>query len=232
MRVACRSGTRDHDYLYLYQIIQSDCSMPPMYRVLYVDDEPALLDITKRFLEKTGLFSVDCVLSGSEALGRIAAGHYDAVVADYQMPGMNGITLLKKVRETDTSLPFILFTGKGREEIVIEAINSGVDFYVQKGGGAEAQYADLSNKIKIAIDRQNAVNVLRDSEQRLSDIINFLPDSTFVINRSGQVIAWNRAIEEMTGIAAGEMLGKGEYQVRDPVLWHPAEDPYRPDLRT
>ncbi|MGD0081298.1 MAG: PAS domain S-box protein [Methanoregula sp.] len=187
-----------------------------MYRVLYVDDEPALLDITKRFLEKTGLFSVDCVLSGSEALGRIAAGHYDAVVADYQMPGMNGITLLKKVRETDTSLPFILFTGKGREEIVIEAINSGVDFYVQKGGGAEAQYADLSNKIKIAVERQNAVNVLRDSEQRLSDIINFLPDSTFVINRSGQVIAWNRAIEEMTGIAAGEMLGKGEYEYAIP----------------
>jgi len=187
-----------------------------MYRVLYVDDEPALLDITKRFLEKTGLFSVDCVLSGSEALGRIAAGHYDAVIADYQMPGMNGITLLKKVRETDTSLPFILFTGKGREEIVIEAINSGVDFYVQKGGGAEAQYADLSNKIKIAVERQNAVNVLRDSEQRLSDIINFLPDSTFVINRSGQVIAWNRAIEEMTGIAAGEMLGKGEYEYAIP----------------
>ena len=88
---------------------------------------------------RPGFFLSTAYLSGSEALGRIAAGHYDAVVADYQMPGMNGITLLKKVRETDTSLPFILFTGKGREEIVIEAINSGVDFYVQKGGGAEAQ---------------------------------------------------------------------------------------------
>ena len=51
-----------------------------------------------------------------------------------------------------------------------------------------------------------------ESQRRLADIINFLPDATFVIDESGSVIAWNRAIEEMTGIAAHQMLGKCSYE--------------------
>ncbi len=51
---------------------------------------------------------------------------------------------------------------------------------------------------------------LKDSEKRLADIIDFLPDATFAIDRAGRVIAWNRAIEEMTGVAAAGMMGKGD----------------------
>jgi len=61
-------------------------------------------------------------------------------------------------------------------------------------------------------ERQLAEDALRNSERRLADIINFLPDATFVINKSGVVIAWNRAIEKMTGIAAKDMVGKGDYE--------------------
>lgn len=59
--------------------------------------------------------------------------------------------------------------------------------------------------------RQKAETDLLDSHRRFEGIINFLPDATFAINTKGQVIAWNRAIEEMTGIPAEEILGKGEY---------------------
>jgi two-component system, cell cycle sensor histidine kinase and response regulator CckA len=61
-------------------------------------------------------------------------------------------------------------------------------------------------------DRKNAEEALRESEERLSQIINFLPDATFAIDREGRVIAWNRAIEEMTGVSAGEMIGMGNYE--------------------
>jgi PAS domain S-box-containing protein len=60
--------------------------------------------------------------------------------------------------------------------------------------------------------RKDAEDALKDSEHRLADIINFLPDATFVIDRQGKIIAWNRAIEIMTGITAREMLGKGDYE--------------------
>ncbi|NPV05017.1 MAG: PAS domain S-box protein [Syntrophaceae bacterium] len=61
-------------------------------------------------------------------------------------------------------------------------------------------------------DRTRAETALRDSERRLSDIIAFLPDPTFVIDRDGRVIAWNRSMEQMTGVAAKDILGKGNYE--------------------
>jgi len=65
-------------------------------------------------------------------------------------------------------------------------------------------------------DRNRADKALRDSERRLSDIIEFLPDATFVIDRDGKVIAWNRSMETMTGIPAKDMLGKGNYEYAMP----------------
>ncbi|HET6488777.1 MAG TPA: PAS domain S-box protein [Syntrophales bacterium] len=60
--------------------------------------------------------------------------------------------------------------------------------------------------------RKQAEERLKESERFLSDVINFLPDATFVIDSDGKVIAWNRAIEEMTGARASEMIGKGNYE--------------------
>ncbi|MDD2754252.1 MAG: PAS domain S-box protein [Methanothrix sp.] len=63
---------------------------------------------------------------------------------------------------------------------------------------------------------RHAEEALRESEQRLADIIDFLPDATFAVDREGKVIAWNRAIEEMTGVLKAEMIGKGNYDYSVP----------------
>lgn len=133
------------------------------------------------------------------------------------MPGMDGITFLKKTREISGLIPFILFTGRGREEVVIEAINNGADFYLQKGGEPVSQFAELAHKIRLAIQKKRAEASIRDHERREADIFNFLPDATFAIDIHGVVIAWNRAIEEMTGVSAAEMLGKGNYEYSIPL---------------
>jgi PAS domain S-box-containing protein len=65
-------------------------------------------------------------------------------------------------------------------------------------------------------DRNRADKALRDSERRLSDIIEFLPDATFVIDCDGKVIAWNKSMEAMTGIPAKDMMGKGNYEYAVP----------------
>jgi diguanylate cyclase (GGDEF)-like protein/PAS domain S-box-containing protein len=59
--------------------------------------------------------------------------------------------------------------------------------------------------------RRQAEDALRESEQRLADIISFLPDATLAIDTDRKVIVWNRAIEEMTGIPTAEMIGQGDY---------------------
>ena len=61
-------------------------------------------------------------------------------------------------------------------------------------------------------ERKQAEEALKESKQQLANIIDFLPDATLVINNEGEVIAWNRAIEEMTGVKAPDMLGKGNYE--------------------
>jgi PAS domain S-box-containing protein len=134
--------------------------MADVLRVMYVDDEPALLEIGKLFLETDGAFVVDTLTSAKEALARLNTSQYDAIISDYQMPEMDGIGFLKVLRMNDNITPFILFTGRGREEVVILAINNGADFYLQKGGEPGAQFAELSHKIKLAVSRKRAMVML------------------------------------------------------------------------
>lgn len=188
--------------------------------LLYVDDEEVLLHLGKRFLERMGEFSVDIVQSAGEVLLPGFLQKYDAIISDYQMPVIDGIEFLKAIREQGNDIPFILFTGRGREEVVIEAINNGADFYLQKGGEPKSQFAELSHKIKQAVARKRAEKSLKDSQKQLADIIDFLPDATFAIDRSGTIIAWNRAIEKMTGYSSSQMLGKGNYEYAATLYGH------------
>jgi len=137
-----------------------------MFSLLYVDDEPGLLELGKIFLESDGEFQVITALSGEVGLRHLASQDFDAIVSDYQMPEMNGLEFLKRVRKSFGTIPFILFTGRGREEVVIEAINMGVDFYLQKGGDPKAQFAELALKIRQAVNRRLAETALSDSERR------------------------------------------------------------------
>ncbi len=77
--------------------------------------------------------------------------------------------------------------------------------FEEKQVGTFAIYHDIT-------DLKHAEAAILESERRLSDIINFLPDATLVIDRDNRVIAWNRAIEEMTGIPAADMLGRSDYE--------------------
>jgi DNA-binding response OmpR family regulator len=122
-----------------------------MVSVLYVDDEECLLDICTMFLAQLGNITVDTASSVEEGLRLIAQEDYDAIISDYEMPIRNGIEFLKTLRSQGNRIPFIIFTGRGREEIVIEAFNNGADFYIQKGGEPKSQYAELIHQITMAV---------------------------------------------------------------------------------
>jgi|GEM_PF-2078250 len=73
----------------------------------------------------------------------------------------------------------------------------------------------LSEILCIGIDRseqKKAEEIVKNSEQRLAQIINFLPDPTWVIDREGRVVTWNQAMENLTGVAAADIVGKGNYE--------------------
>lgn len=145
--------------------------MPPgSSLILYVDDEPMLLEIGKLFLERSGECTVETHESATSALSRLHRSRFDAIISDYQMPGMDGLEFLKAVRSDPDlhDIPFILFTGKGREEVVISAINSGADFYLQKGGDVGSQFAELLHKIHQAIRRRESERAVTENQSLLS----------------------------------------------------------------
>ncbi|MGD0080207.1 MAG: PAS domain S-box protein [Methanoregula sp.] len=197
-----------------------------MYRILYVDDEPSLLEIGKLFLERSGQFSVDIITSAPAALTLLSSKTYDAIISDYQMPEMDGIEFLKNVRTSGNTLPFVLFTGKGREEVVIQALNEGADFYLQKGGDPKAQFAELLNKVHYAVIRRRTEQALKMEEAQLKQIIDLVPHMIFAKDWNGNYLLANRAVAEGYNTTVDEIVGKSQAQFHgDPAeLRHMFED--------
>ncbi len=149
--------------------------MPDDITILYVDDEPGLLSLGKLFLERGGQFIVDTITSAPAALSLQNTRKYDAIISDYQMPEMDGIELLRKIRSSGNTIPFILFTGRQREEIAVRAWEEGADFYLQKGGEPASLFAELSHKIRYAVGRRQAEETSREYEARLRELSDPLP---------------------------------------------------------
>jgi len=170
--------------------------MPDTIRVIYVDDEPGLLEIGKLFLEKDGRFGVDTLTSASDALTMLNAERYDAILSDYQMPDMDGIAFLKQIRSSGNKTPFVIFTGRGREDVVIEALNNGADFYIQKGGDVKAQFAELSNKIHYAVSRKRSEEALglsevleKEMEYHEKELMKFYNQSLDTMNKKLKLLS-------------------------------------------
>jgi PAS domain S-box-containing protein len=179
-----------------------------MISLLYVDDEPDLLEIGRLFLENTGDFSVTTSPSGRTGLETLAQHDFDAIVSDYLMPGMDGIAFLKSVRTSFGNIPFILFTGRGREDVVIEAINNGVDFYLQKGGDPTVQFVELAHKIRQAVSRRRAETALRKSEEKFRDIVETSPDMIWDTDTDGVFTYMSPQCTDLTGYTPQEVIGK------------------------
>ncbi|MFW5956220.1 MAG: response regulator [Halorhabdus sp.] len=131
--------------------------MGDTFRVLVVDDDPAIAEMIGEFLPREDdRFDVDTATAATAALDRLDDG-YDAIISDYQMPEMNGIEFLETVRnDRDSDIPFLIFTGRGREEVAMEALNLGADRYLQKGGAPSSQYGVLADAVANEIEKQRA----------------------------------------------------------------------------
>ena len=134
-----------------------------MISVLLVEDDPDVLELTRLFLERDLGLNIDACLSVKEALRKLNHKIYNVVVSDYVMPEINGIQLLKTLKFQGIDTPFIIFTGKGGEEIAIEALNSGATFYLQKSENPRFQFAKLRKMIYQAALKQQTEETFREN---------------------------------------------------------------------
>ena len=177
-------------------------------RILVVDDEPDLLEVSKEFLELDQDISADTASSAAIALDMIELQEYDSIVSDYRMPGKDGIQLLKDIRSSGNTIPFILFTGKGREEVVIEALNAGADYYLQKGGDPRSQFAELRNMIEKAFNKHCMEMDLIEKEEKFENIFNSTNDSILILDLDGNFLEINEIGCDWLGYTKQEMLKK------------------------
>jgi len=177
-------------------------------KAILIDDEPGILEVSKQFLELGSTISVDTAISAIKALELIKVKEYDVVVSDYQMPHKDGIQLLKEIRAAGNEIPFILFTGKGREEVAIEALNSGADFYLQKGGDPKAQFAELANMIAKSAIKHRMERDLIENEEKFKYIFNSANDLIQIVDLDGRIIEINEVGCDWLGYAKQEMLQK------------------------
>lgn len=193
-----------------------------MQSVLVVDDEKILLDATRSFLERFGNMKVQTAESTKEALGILSTNTFDALVLDYYLPEITGIQLLKILRAKGDTTPVIIFTGVGRENAAIEALNNGADFFLKKGENPSSEFRELVHMINRAVERRFVGRSLGISEKLLSETIDFFPEAAFAIDREGKVLAWNPAMAEFTGVDPKDIIGKGDGAYSAPVLGYKA----------
>lgn len=174
------------------------------YQVLHLDDEPIILEITRMYLERTGEIQVDSVCDHQQAFRLLETKRYDVIISDYEMPVLDGIEFLKELRESGSDLPFILFTGRGREEVVIRAFNNGATFYLQKGGDPSSQFTELKKKAIQAAGQYRTKQKIK----HLYRIFQALREVSTVLHGEGEI---DRKLDHVCQIISS---GRGYQNVR------------------
>ncbi|WP_336023195.1 PAS domain S-box protein [Halobellus salinisoli] len=176
-------------------------SLPPKIRVLHVDDEPELAELTAIYLRREDdRFVVESATSVSEAQEMFSVREYHCVVSDYDMPGQSGLDFLTTLRETHPRIPFILYTGKGSEEVASDAISAGVTDYLQKETGS-GQYAILANRIKNTVASYNAQDSIRETKQRFAELAENSENVLYSFTGDwSELLFINSAFEDIWGI--------------------------------
>ncbi|MCG3217780.1 MAG: response regulator, partial [Candidatus Heimdallarchaeota archaeon] len=176
-------------------------------KILLVDDESSLLKIGKIFLIKNNPnFDITGSHSAKDALKLLEKKSYDIIISDYQMPEMNGLEFLKEVKEKDSNIPFIMFTGKGREEVAIDALNLGANRYIQKGGDAKTQYGILSQAIINEYNHSFTQKKLVNSEEQYRTLVETMHDGIVSVDTSGVIEFVNEKFCKMIGYSTEELL--------------------------
>jgi CheY-like chemotaxis protein len=121
-------------------------------RVLHVDDRHDVVEMNRRYLEQyDDRIELESARNAADGLDRLAAEEFDCIVSDYEMPGMNGLEFLERIRENNTELPFVLYTTRPLTDIVSEGVPDGVTDYLRKERG-QSHLEMLGKKIVVAVE--------------------------------------------------------------------------------
>jgi PAS domain S-box-containing protein len=197
--------------------------------ILILEDDTTHQEFSLRaFRDDPDRFRVSVAGTVREARQVIQRDPPDLIIADWLLPDGKGLDILPR-RDGMVTVPLIIMTSFGDEQLAVEIMKSGAIDYIVKSAMVFRELPHIARKAlrdwENIRERKRVEAAMLDTQKRLADILSFLPDAVFAIDTAGRVIAWNNAMERMTGVPASEMLGKGDheyslpfYNVRRPIL--------------
>lgn len=178
-------------------------------RILVAEDEQSLARAIVKILEKNN-YSADAVHNGFDALDYIASGNYDALILDIMMPKLNGIAVLKKLREVGNGIPVLILTARSEVDDKVLGLDSGANYYLTKpfdtkellatiraitrgstGGGSKLVFGNLSlDRSTFELSSPSGSFRLANKEFQLMELLMLNPH---------QVISTEKLMEKIWG---------------------------------
>ncbi|SDM99314.1 PAS domain S-box-containing protein [Halogranum gelatinilyticum] len=174
--------------------------------VLHVDDDEAFLDLSKATLEVHEELVVETETDAEAALERLRDGGIDCVVSDYQMDEMDGLAFLTALREFDSDLPVVFFTGHGSERVAAEAIHAGVTDYLQKG--TDKAFLFLRNRVQTLVANDRAARAAQEAEARVRQLYERISDGFLAVDADWTVTYLNSPAETLFDCTADDVVGR------------------------
>lgn len=173
-------------------------------RILHVDPDE---DAGQQVVTTLGEASVQLVSSGGDALSALDEKSVDCLVSEYTLPDMDGLDLLEAVRDDGVSVPFILYTDAGSEDLASAAITAGVTEYVKKT--RSDALSELERRIEDIVREQGRVEISANKADEFQTLVEDIRDQAiFLLDREGHVASWNRGAENIKGYTEDEILGQ------------------------
>ncbi|MBN1500058.1 MAG: response regulator [Spirochaetes bacterium] len=184
-----------------------------MVRIIIVEDEIIISHDLKSMLEMKNYEVIGCCTSGDEVLDYLDQNEApDLIIMDVTLSGkMDGIETAQNVK-SKYNIPVIFLTAFSDDKTIERAKSTFPIGYILKPISRNELYSTIEISLYKFIMEQRLCEV----EQRVNDIIQFLPLAIFAIDNDGRVIAWNKSIEELTAVKADEMIGKDNFEYSMP----------------
>ena len=171
---------------------------PPEIKVLLVDDDPEDLELTEDALRGASRlrFKVTSVNRPEQGLELLVGGEFDVALVDFQMGATDGLELLRKAREMGSRTPVILLTGHQTETLAKDALDAGVDDYLEKG---TLDPALLERVVMYVMERVRAYRELDDAAKRIRFMLDATPGIAWEANPEGDLLFVSRRWPDPTG---------------------------------
>jgi two-component system cell cycle sensor histidine kinase/response regulator CckA len=180
-------------------------------RVLLAEDSADDAWLLQRHLERSGMApQIVRVQDEAGLLGALRAGDWDVVLADYSMPTLTGLDVVRLVRRHDPDMPCLLVSGSVTDDTAIEAMRAGANDYLLKHDLVrlvpviERELHEAAGRRQ----RRRAEQALAASEERLRLVIEQSPDALATFTADGRILEWNARASALFGFSRGEAVGQ------------------------